>query len=335
MSLQVHVISAPWAEFKDALQQIRRVVFVEEQNVSQEEEWDGQDEDSRHFLAVTELGQYIGCARLLPTGQIGRMAVLQDQRGTGVGALLLEAAVEDAKSLGFEKVFLHAQSYAENFYRKGGFVPYGPEFLEAGIAHIAMEMKLPLPFSSVLNENSAAVVAARTSEMPLERKHELPLPASQPESFTGQQALVQELDLLVGSAKRKLDLLHPTLDHELFERDTFVQLVSDLARSAPGVEIRILIMNSKLIVDRGHKLVELARRLDEKIAIRLLDERISDETSAFACADQTGYWLQPSWREPQGVRDLNNRVTTTRFVDTFNQAWVKSTTDPQLRLLKL
>ena len=146
--MTVHVIPAPWSEFREKLQQIRSQVFIEEQGVAKEIERDGLDGNAHHFLAVNELAQYIGCARLLSNGQIGRMAVLSDQRGLGIGALLLNAAVSAAKELGFEQVFLHAQSQAEGFYRKGGFLPNGPRFLEAGIEHVNMTMNLPLTFTS-------------------------------------------------------------------------------------------------------------------------------------------------------------------------------------------
>ena len=77
---QIHVFVADWETHKETLQAIRKEVFIVEQNVPQEEEWDGLDEDSTHFLAVTEAGLYIGCARLLPSGQIGRMAVQRPAR---------------------------------------------------------------------------------------------------------------------------------------------------------------------------------------------------------------------------------------------------------------
>ena len=74
--MNVHVTEVPWASHRERLRSIRRTVFIEEQNVPQDLEWDGADEDSRHFLAVTEAGVDIGCARLMPSGQIGRNSSL-------------------------------------------------------------------------------------------------------------------------------------------------------------------------------------------------------------------------------------------------------------------
>lgn len=140
---------ATWAADGGQLSNIRRVVFIIEQNVPQEEEWDGKDNDSWHWLASDREDVPIGTARLLPDGQIGRMAVLENHRGTGVGAALLEAAVEKARHLGMTDVFLNAQSHALGFYEKLGFVSEGDEFDEAGIPHFRMTRTLAPPADNI------------------------------------------------------------------------------------------------------------------------------------------------------------------------------------------
>jgi len=136
---------ADWKLDGRTLSNIRRIVFIVEQSVPQEEEWDGRDEESWHWLATDDSGRPIGTARLLPEGQIGRMAVLQEFRGYGIGAALLERAVVKAAHLGFPSVFLNAQTHALDFYRKSGFEPEGEEFMEAGIPHYRMTRALSLP----------------------------------------------------------------------------------------------------------------------------------------------------------------------------------------------
>jgi predicted GNAT family N-acyltransferase len=133
---------ADWKTDSELLTEIRRIVFIVEQQVPREEELDGRDEDSWHWLATDAGGAPIGTARLLPEGQVGRMAVLPEHRGSGVGAALLECAVEKARHLGFESVFLHAQTHALEFYRKAGFEPEGEEFMDAGIPHYLMTRAL-------------------------------------------------------------------------------------------------------------------------------------------------------------------------------------------------
>ena len=136
----VRVFEAPWPTHGQALASVRRTVFVDEQGIAEEEEWDGEDETSRHFLAESSGGAPIGAVRLLPAGQIGRMAVLAPWRRHGIGARLLALAVDTARQAGFERIFLHAQVTAVRFYERAGFVASGDSFLEAGIQHTTMTL---------------------------------------------------------------------------------------------------------------------------------------------------------------------------------------------------
>ena len=126
-----------WDDEGETLKAIRFKVFVEEQSVSVEEELDGMDEVSTHFLASIDENP-VGVARLMPSGQIGRMAVLVPYRRHGIGALLLRAAVREALNNGYPEPFLHAQTHALGFYERNGFTAYGEIFLDAGIEHRAM-----------------------------------------------------------------------------------------------------------------------------------------------------------------------------------------------------
>ncbi|MCB1693658.1 MAG: GNAT family N-acetyltransferase [Pseudomonadales bacterium] len=139
---QFDVREADWTRDGEQLSEIRRIVFIVGQSVPKEEEWDGRDEASWHWLATDHDGKPIGTARLLPEGQIGRMAVIDEWRGAGVGAAMLEAAVEKARHLGFTEVFLNAQTHALGFYEKSGFVADGDEFMEADIPHRRMTKTL-------------------------------------------------------------------------------------------------------------------------------------------------------------------------------------------------
>ncbi len=121
---------------------VRHAVFVIEQQVPVEAELDDHDPTSEHALARTVPGQAVGTGRLLPDGHIGRMAVLREWRGRGVGAKVLNALIERARGRGFESVHLSAQVQAQGFYRRFGFAPHGPEYLDVGIAHIDMSLSL-------------------------------------------------------------------------------------------------------------------------------------------------------------------------------------------------
>lgn len=127
-----------WNAMRDEARAIRYTVFVEEQGVPVELEWDDFDAQCVHAIARDADGRAIATGRLLPDGHIGRMAVLAAARGTGVGSQVLGALMAHAQARGDASVILNAQTHAAPFYARHGFKPEGEEFLEAGIAHITM-----------------------------------------------------------------------------------------------------------------------------------------------------------------------------------------------------
>jgi predicted GNAT family N-acyltransferase len=123
---------------------LRRRVFIEEQQVPEEIELDTDDAHAIHALAL-EGGRPVGCGRMLARGdyvKIGRMAVLAERRGVGIGRRVLQFLVEHARQGGFRRAVLDAQVHAEGFYLKQGFTPVGEVFEEAGIMHRRMERAL-------------------------------------------------------------------------------------------------------------------------------------------------------------------------------------------------
>jgi len=128
-----------WSAERKRLQEIRNEVFVVEQRVPAELEWDAADAECRHALALDTDGAAIGCARLLPDGSISRVAVRRRWRGHGVGSALLRRLVDVAGYAGFRSVALNARSDTCDFYARHGFVARGAEFTEAGILHQRME----------------------------------------------------------------------------------------------------------------------------------------------------------------------------------------------------
>jgi len=127
-----------WNASETMLRAIRTTVFVEEQKVPVELEWDGLDEHAYHVMAFAGDGAPIGTGRLLQDGHIGRLAVLKEWRGRGVGRALLDLLLVIANQMGYDEVRLHAQTRVLDFYLHKGFAAQGDEFMEAGIPHIAM-----------------------------------------------------------------------------------------------------------------------------------------------------------------------------------------------------
>jgi predicted GNAT family N-acyltransferase len=131
-----------WRALRDAAAAIRFTVFVDEQKVPADIELDEWDERSLHAVARDAQGRALGTGRLLPDGHIGRMAVLKEARGLGVGSALLEALMQAARERGMQTVVLNAQTHAAPFYRRLGFAEEGAEFEEAGIPHVTMRARL-------------------------------------------------------------------------------------------------------------------------------------------------------------------------------------------------
>lgn len=143
---------ARWPKDINPLREVRTTVFIEEQNVPPDEEWDGLDDECLHVLALDEDEQPIGTGRLLPDGKIGRMAVVKEWRGKGVGEAILKLLMNEARDRGHTQVKLAAQTHAIPFYQKFGFEAYGDEFPDAGIPHYWMKAELAPPTKTETGE---------------------------------------------------------------------------------------------------------------------------------------------------------------------------------------
>ena len=137
----------PWSQLAEPARAVRSAVFIEEQGIAHDEEWDALDADAVHAVVFNRLGVPVGTGRLLRepqagTARIGRMAVDRALRGGGVGRLLIEALQQAAAGRGDRRVELSAQRSAEGFYRRLGYAPVGQPYDEVGIPHIGMQRDL-------------------------------------------------------------------------------------------------------------------------------------------------------------------------------------------------
>ena len=124
--------------------EIRRQVFIKEQNVPEEIEIDGFDSKSEHFIAYFS-NEPIGCARIRADNNIvklERIAIIQKHRGKGFGQQLTNFLIDYCKNQDYKEIHLHSQTYIADFYEKLGFIPIGKTFYDAGIEHIEMYMKI-------------------------------------------------------------------------------------------------------------------------------------------------------------------------------------------------
>ena len=131
-----------WHDGEPLLRAVREAVFINEQHVPVELEWDGKDDDARHALALSAKGDAVGCGRMLPGGHIGRIAVVPQWRKQNVGTAIMEALIAEARSRGLKQVEVDAQIQAIPFYRRFDFEEEGEEFEDAGMPHVRMRLTL-------------------------------------------------------------------------------------------------------------------------------------------------------------------------------------------------
>jgi len=141
MPSNFHLSQVSWHTHSAQLKAVREQVFITEQQVPINLEWDGLDDTAQHLLAFNAAGKAIGCARLLDNGSIGRMAVLKAWRGCGVGSALLNTAIKIHQQQGAQTIYLSAQVHAIPFYEKAGFEVCSEPYLDANILHVDMRLK--------------------------------------------------------------------------------------------------------------------------------------------------------------------------------------------------
>lgn len=314
-----HVEVCDWANAtdRDALAGVREIVFVLEQRVPREMEIDDDDPRSTHVLARAPDGSAIGTGRLTPTGRIGRMAVLADWRGSGVGTALLRTLLDQARARRIGEVVLHAQRDAVPFYLDYGFVIDGDEFDEAGIPHVRMRRALdPLP----------------------EPERIPPPPPPQPKILraSSREELIDATLQLLSGARHSMCVwvreLHPLL---LNDTACLVEL-RRLAISGRGASIRILVQDLARALQEGTRLLDLAQRLSSIIELRRPVEPADlAYRSAFMCVDTCGYLFRPLESEMAAEGSTWSPGRHAELMRMFEEAWTRSEPWPELRTLDI
>ncbi len=305
MGKELQVRRVNWSDSEDALTQLRTAVFVEEQGVPANITFDGNDIDAQHLL-VTQENKPVACARLMPDGKITRMAVLDDYRGQGVGRIMLDELLTIAREKALSEVYLHAQTQATDFYAKSGFIAEGPEFTEGGLPHIKMTR-------TVDYEDFQQFVTGVHYPQPFDR-------------------LAVEL---ARSASRQVCILSPRLDHAAFDNRELSEALSALARRGRQSLIRILVSDARPIVQRGHRLLELARRLPTAVKLQRLAEHPDWKGQTVVTRDRDGVLYKPGDSDHEGFYEPDSRASTQRHLDLFEDLWRHSAQDIEFRSLSL
>ncbi|HET6631231.1 MAG TPA: GNAT family N-acetyltransferase [Rhodanobacteraceae bacterium] len=314
-----HVERADWDMDRAALRSVRDIVFVREQNVPVELEWDALDPDCDHVLAVDEAGRAIGTGRLTPERKIGRMAVLADWRGKGVGSAMLRSLIERARERGWGEVELHAQVDAIPFYLRHGFEAFGDEFAEADIRHRAMRIALdPL------------------QAPPSQRGASHPRPAPAPLATTRREEVCEAMLRLLGDARHALSVWAPALDPGVLDEPRVFEALRRLAGSGRGAALRFVLQDPTAVLRAGHRLIPLAQRLPSAIELRVPVEK--DDVgwpSALALNDVGGYLLRPLAGRWDGHGSTCAPPEHAALQQWFDEAWERAEPATELRRLSL
>jgi predicted GNAT family N-acyltransferase len=310
---------ADWANDadRDACSAVREQVFIVEQQVPPDDEWDAFDATSRHVLARDAAGKPIGTGRLTPDGMIGRMAVLHDWRGKQVGAAILGTLLEQARALAYAAIELHAQVQAVPFYEKSGFATYGDEFVECDIKHVHMRLQLA--------PNAAP-----------ERPGPPPRPEVRIIAIESREQALTETLRLIGDAKRELCIYTRDLDPALFDTEAGLEALKRLAISGRGASIRILLQDPQQPARRGHRLIALAQRLTSVFAFRKpTQEEDLQYPSAFLLNDTRGYYFRVLGNRYEGELVNYAPGKHAQLMEFFNQVWERAEASEELRQLSL
>ena len=296
-----------YATGEPELRKVRTIVFVDELDVPPEIEADALDPHCLHVIARKPDGTPIGTGRLVPpsragsgdTARIGRLAVLKDWRGRGVGAALLEALLGQARQHGWHDVVLSAQVTALDFYLRHAFVPVGERFTEAGIEHQSMRRRLT--GATAVEDRDTAV--AMTVE-------------------------------LVQAARRGLWIYSRELDPRLFDAPAVLDALRRLATARRQAEVRILLQDASVPQRRQSPLLALAQRLPSTFVFREIADPVDRAyPSAFIANDAGGFYFRSLGHRLDGEADLHAPGRARQLRGEFERVWERSRTVSEYRSL--
>lgn len=301
MTARVQVEPVDYPTQREALHRVRQRVFVEEQQVPAALEIDALDPLSVHVLARGSDGEPIGAGRLTPDGRIGRMAVLADWRGRGVGEALLLALIEAARGRGWREVNLHAQLPARVFYTRQGFLPEGEVFTEADIAHQHMRLVLD---GAVAIDRADQAVAITTA--------------------------------LVHRARRQLWLHSRQLDPGVLDAAPVLEALRRFATARHDKQALLIVHDAAAIAQAGSPLLGLLQRLPSVFRIRQVSDPI-DRATASACLlnDAGDYYFRLSGHRFDGEAGLAQRARSRPLQDGLQRVWERSRECSELRAIGL
>lgn len=331
----MNILTTSWQENHERISNIRRTVFIEEQNVSEDDEWDDRDmlESTQHFLIIQEtpsphthtqdsstpaspIETAVGTARILASGKIGRVAVLKTYRRQGIGKRLVRAAISAALAKRHTNIYLDAQLSAMEMYTTIGFVAEGEVFLDAGIEHKRMVLQLSQDTLGMIYGDARQTI------------HNI---------HHAQQHLVQQCR----HTHKSINLLTEHLRPQLYAVTELVDAISKLARKSRHSRIRILIKNPSITPSTSHALIALGQRLSSAIEVRVLTKNSRESHTEgtehnYLICDKQHIVRFANEEKTIGHANYHAMAEIKHLTNSFNYLWEShSEPDPNLRRLSL
>jgi predicted GNAT family N-acyltransferase len=289
-----------WDDAHSELRLIRLKVFIEEQQIPEELEWDSGDQIAIHFLGK-EGNRPVACARLFKDGKLGRLAVLKDCRGNGWGRRILQAAEQYLLDQKKSKLYLDSQANSYQFYFKNGYRPTDNMCWDAGIPHVQMEKLLlnPDPIS-------------KTYLLGEDKNH-----------YHSGQPAASSVWFQIGSSqcRREINIQINDLAHPLFHNAACISNLSKFIRESRHTQVRILI-NKEVPGLSEHPLLRLQQRMSSRLKVRTLFMPSNKETNHNQISfDRSGY-LEFDYKTTDC--NFSNRISVNRYRIDFEKQWEDS-----------
>ena len=304
------------ADYRTDFQDLRRVrepVFVVEQQVPIEMEWDALDPICQHVIARDIENHPIGTGRLTPQRKIGRLAVLPEWRGRGVGEALLLALIDAARVQRWPEVELNAQVDAVGFYEKYGFMRDGEEYEEVGIRHQSMRLQLE-PFE--------------------ERPPSAPLLV-----LTAVESLDDALRAtvsVIANSRRQLCVFSRDLDYGLMSAMPVMDALRAYATSGVGASVRVLVLDPQIPPQLNHPWLALAQRLSSVFEFRACEEPQDRQyPSAFVVGDRGGVYFRPIGGRIEGETSDASPARARQLRQGFDRMWERARSCTEYRAIEI
>lgn len=300
------------------LRTVRETVFVLEQKVPLTLEWDAVDPHCHHVVARDAENRPIGTGRLTPDHKIGRMAVLKEWRGKGVGESLLRTLIEQAREQRMPEVTLSAQVSAIGFYEKFGFQPYGDKFEEAGIQHQAMRLALP---PGGISERPPATARP---------------PSVKPIEFDTSEEVIEATCQLIRAARRELWIYTRDLEHGIYAQPDVLEALKQFAISGRDGVAQIIVQDPPAALSQPHPLLALAKRLSSAFQFRAPADPVDMQyPSVFVANDCDGYLFRLLGSRFEGDWSPNLPARNRQLAEGFDRVWQRCRDCTEFRALEI